>query len=126
MYVLEAVDFHAENVIAVGEHPMLIDLESLFHPHIDIPGEDKSELSAPEIIKRSVQRIGLLPQRIWGAGDSEGIDVSGLGGQPGQFTPEPVSRWTEVGTDQMRLTRERVELTPGRNRPTLDGQRSTQ
>ncbi len=110
LYVLEAVDFHAENVIAMGEHPMLIDLESLFHPRINIPAREKSELPAFEMIGRSVQRIGLLPQRIWGAGDSEGIDVSGLGGQPGQLTPEPVSRWTEAGTDQMRLTSERVEL----------------
>jgi type 2 lantibiotic biosynthesis protein LanM len=121
LYVLEAVDFHAENVIAMGEHPMLVDLESLFHPRINIPGAETSGLSASEIIGRSVQRIGLLPQRVWGTGDIDGIDVSGLGGQPGQLTPEPVSRWTEAGTDQMRLTRERVELTPGRNRPTLNG-----
>ena len=121
LYALEAVDFHAENVIAMGEHPMLIDLESLFHPHISIPNAEKLELSASEIIRHSVQRIGLLPQRIWGAGDSEGIDISGLGGQPGQMTPEPVSRWTAAGTDQMRLTSERVELTLGKNRPTIDG-----
>jgi type 2 lantibiotic biosynthesis protein LanM len=121
LYVLEAVDFHAENVIAMGEHPMLIDLESLFHPRLHLSTLEKSELPASEIIGHSVQRIGLLPQRIWGAGDSEGIDVSGLGGQPGQMTPEPVSRWTQIGTDQMQLTRERIEMIPGRNRPTLEG-----
>jgi type 2 lantibiotic biosynthesis protein LanM len=121
LYALEAVDFHAENVIAMGEHPMLVDLESLFHPLLNISDEEKFALPALETIGRSVQRIGLLPQRIWGSGDIEGIDISGLGGQPGQLTPEPVSRWVEIGTDQMRLTNERIELTPSKNRPTLDG-----
>ncbi len=122
LYTLEAVDFHAENVIAMGEHPMLIDLESLFHPRINISDEEKFASPAFETIGRSVQRIGLLPQKIWGNGDIEGIDISGLGGQPGQLTPEPVSRWVETGTDQMRLTNERIALPTNKNRPTLDGQ----
>ncbi len=32
LYALQATDFHFENLIASGEHPVLIDLESLFHP----------------------------------------------------------------------------------------------
>ncbi len=121
LYALEAVDFHSENVIALGEHPMLIDLESLFHPRIKVPDEEKFTSPAFETIGRSVQRIGLLPQRIWGSGEAEGIDISGLGGQPGQLTPEPVSRWVAGGTDQMHLTSERIELAASRNRPTLNG-----
>ncbi len=31
-YVLEATDFHFENLIAAGEHPVPIDLETLFQP----------------------------------------------------------------------------------------------
>src|SRR5579862_8999473 len=34
LFALEATDFHCENLIAAGEHPMLIDLEALFHPHL--------------------------------------------------------------------------------------------
>ena len=63
LYALEAVDFHAENVIAMGEHPMLIDLESLFHPLINVSDEEKFASPAFETIGRSVQRIGLLPQK---------------------------------------------------------------
>jgi type 2 lantibiotic biosynthesis protein LanM len=121
LYALEAVDFHAENVIAMGEHPMLIDLESLFHPLLEVPDKEKFTSPAFETIGRSVQRIGLLPQRIWGNNNVEGIDISGLGGQPGQLTPDPVSRWIAIGTDQMRLTNERIELSPSENRPILDG-----
>ena len=33
LYALDATDFHYENLIASGEHPVLIDLEALFHHH---------------------------------------------------------------------------------------------
>src|SRR5262249_24423962 len=32
LYALQATDFHFENVLACGEHPVLVDLEALFHP----------------------------------------------------------------------------------------------
>src|SRR5262249_22139482 len=32
LYVLEATDLHCENLIAAGEHPVLVDLEAIFHP----------------------------------------------------------------------------------------------
>src|SRR5207302_77510 len=34
LYALAAADFHYENLIAVGEHPVLIDLEVLLQPHM--------------------------------------------------------------------------------------------
>ena len=43
LYALEATDFHGENLIAAGEHPVLVDLESLFHPRAggaDLTGPD--------------------------------------------------------------------------------------
>ena len=77
LYALEATDFHYENLIAAGEHPVLIDLESLFHSRA---GGDM----APAIklvtatVGYSVLRVGLLPQRIWSSGDDVGVDLSGL------------------------------------------------
>src|SRR5262249_29062372 len=32
LYAVAASDFHFENLVAFGEHPVLVDLESLFHP----------------------------------------------------------------------------------------------
>ncbi len=34
LYILEATDFHFENLMACGEHPILVDLEALFHPRL--------------------------------------------------------------------------------------------
>jgi class II lanthipeptide synthase len=48
--------------------------------------------------------------------------MSGLGGQPGQMVPHPVSRWQETGTDQMRVVRQRVAFPESQNRPRLNNQ----
>src|ERR1051325_8241962 len=73
LYALEATDFHHENLIANGEHPVLIDLEALFHPRVS--GLEKDSLSNLVLEKMgySVVRIGLLPQRVWAYDDSGGV-----------------------------------------------------
>jgi type 2 lantibiotic biosynthesis protein LanM len=121
LYAIQATDFHLENLIAAGEHPVLIDLESLFHPDPNSSLDAKSEWLASESLNRSVLRIGLLPQRLWIEGDGEGIDVSGLGGAPGQLTPFAVPYCDGAGTDEMKISRMRFTLSAGRNRPLLNG-----
>lgn len=121
LYALEASDFHFENLIAAGEHPFMIDLEALFQSRVG--GEDlrQADALAGTAAAHSVLRVGLLPQRAYAKDDYEGIDVSGLGGAPGQFSPHRVMRWEGVGTDEMRIVRERVEVSRAGHRPTLEG-----
>lgn len=120
LYVLDATDMHIENVIASGEHPILIDLETLLHPDMPL---DKSSLSSPgaRLLQTSVMSSGLLPREVWRQGKSDGIDISGLGGRGGQLIPSPVALFKEIGTDQMRLVREHIEVTEHQNRPRLAG-----
>jgi lantibiotic modifying enzyme len=64
-WLLDATDLHCGNLIAQGEYPVLVDLETLLHPRW--PGE-----------RRSVLDTGLVPQ--WIRGPDGGLyDVSGLG-----------------------------------------------
>ena len=121
LYALEATDFHMENLIAAGEHPILIDLESLFHPRVGGLDIHQAEGVAGATMGHSVLRVGLLPQRFWMNEASEGIDLSGLGGAPGQLTPHSVPTWESVGTDEMHFVRKRVELPGSQNRPSLNG-----
>jgi type 2 lantibiotic biosynthesis protein LanM len=123
LYALEAVDFHQENLIAAGEQPMLLDLEALFHPRVG--GEDLKPAGqiAYKTLGYSVYGIGLLPHRSWSTDDSEGIDISGLGTSEGQLTPNAVPRWQGIGTDEMKLTRQRVEMLGTENQPTLNGEK---
>jgi len=69
LYLLDATDFHAENIIANGEYPVLIDLETFFHPFM--PYESECNIG----INNSVLKTGLLPN-IYSA--SSNIDYSGF------------------------------------------------
>jgi type 2 lantibiotic biosynthesis protein LanM len=122
MYALEATDVHFENIIAVGEHPCLVDLESLFHAHFSVGEARDADDLAERAKDDSVMRMGLLPQRGWSEEGSEGIDFSALGSTAGQLTPRAAQVWERTGTDEMRMTRRRVEVAASANRPTLQGE----
>lgn len=124
LYLLEGTDFHHENLIAAGEHPVLIDLETLFHPEVNrrdlVPFSERPEAA----IGDWVLRIGLLPQRVWGDAGQAGVDLSGLaagGGASG--SPPTVSYLGTVAatTDEMHMGPRQVELPAGAHRPSLQG-----
>ncbi|GCE46887.1 lanthionine synthetase [Thermosporothrix hazakensis] len=121
LYALQAADFHAENVIASGEHPFLVDLEALLQPRIALSAGIEHDFPEFQVIAQSVLRIGLLPQRIWSGDEYEGIDVSGLGGKSGQLSPSRVPILQQIGTDQAHIKRERILMNLGQHRPTLNG-----
>jgi type 2 lantibiotic biosynthesis protein LanM len=123
LYALEATDFHHENLIAAGECPILIDLEALFHPRIGGMDLTQANQLASSTLNYSVYGIGLLPQRIWANDESEGIDISGLGAAAGQLTPHQIPRWEGIGTDEMKLIREHIEMPGTQNQPTLNGEK---
>ncbi|WNG54492.1 type 2 lantipeptide synthetase LanM [Archangium gephyra] len=117
-HVLSATDFHHENLIAAGEHPVPVDLETLFHPPspralATSPGDDG--------IEESVLRVGLLPQRILPLGNGEGIDISGLGATPGQKSPTDSLQVVDPGTERMRFVAAPRHLGTPPSRPTLRG-----
>lgn len=121
LYAIEATDFHLENVVAAGEHPVLIDLEALFHPRVEGVDAQQSEMFAGHTMAYSVLRVGLLPQRVWANDESDGIELSGLGGDDGQLDPHPDWQWEGAGTDEMRAVRKPTALENGHHRPTLNG-----
>ncbi len=121
LYALEAIDFHFENLIAAGEHPVLVDLEALFHPRIERQDKTITEDPALNNMVFSVLRIGLLPERLGSSPGSPGVDLSGLGGQAGQLSSQKLAVWQGAGTDEMRLVKERLLMEGAHNRPRLNG-----
>jgi type 2 lantibiotic biosynthesis protein LanM len=119
LYALEAVDFHLENLIACGEHPVLVDLESLLHPRMEF---EAPAPSATAIMEHSVLRVGILPQRLWTTDKSDGVDLSALGGVAGQLSPHPSLYLEKTGTDSMRVSHQPFPLPGGQNRPSLNGE----
>ena len=122
LHLLAGVDVHSENVIAAGEQPMLVDLETLFHPVMpfDEDGFDYRE-SAYYALAQNVLRVGLLPQRIVGADAGHSVDPSGLGGGAGNVMPFRSRAWRNVGRDDMRLELEMPSVPPTKNQPILAG-----
>lgn len=119
--MLNATDFHYENIIAAGEQPIFVDLESLLSPQ-KVVGDNVQYQNLSSFIQNSVLRLGLLPQKIWNNSDQpQGIDISGLGGTEGQMIPHSVPRIDKEATDEMHFVRTHVSLPETHNRPkTID------
>lgn len=120
VYALEGYDCHAENLIAAGEQPVLVDLETLLSPSaaglIDDAGISPATATAARQLFDSVLRSGLLPS--WTRGDDDArLDISGLGGDPGQRRLTAVPVWRGLGTDALRRERVRTVMPPCRNLP---------
>ncbi|GAA1596033.1 type 2 lanthipeptide synthetase LanM family protein [Kribbella sancticallisti] len=117
LYVLDGTDVHYENLIANGDQPVLVDVETLFHPS-QIPtgvlGQDPAHFS----LRSSVYRTALLPLLF--TGEHGVADISGLGGDAGAMSPNSVVDWADAGLDSMHLVRRPTTTRGGRNRPKLD------
>lgn len=121
LYALEATDFHAENIIAAGEHPLLIDLETLFHPRLETDAHNGQSLPGGEQLTHSVLRVGLLPEQAGATAAQPHVDLSGLGQASGQLTPYAVPVLEAAGTDSVHIARKRVNMSAAQNQPTLCG-----
>ncbi len=68
-YALSATDLHGENIIAHGEHPVIVDLETFPGYHIQTD-ESSSEKKIETMLSGSVIHTGMLPILTWGQGNS--------------------------------------------------------
>jgi type 2 lantibiotic biosynthesis protein LanM len=117
-YVTRARDMHFDNVIAAGEFPIPVDLETLFHPDVE-----EKEDPAASAWQSSVLRVLLLPERILASETREGIDISGLGAKSGQQYPPGSASWEGIESDEMRVVYNKaVPMAVMGNRPKLGEQ----
>lgn len=127
-HVLNGTDVHAENLIAHGEYPIVVDLETLLTPEFR-PASGSSSGSEEDptlqmLFSRSVLGTGLLPH--WDIGmNGCGFDGSGLGAVEGQQVPFPVATWENVNTDSMVLRYEFDAKSKGHNAPKFGGESSS-
>lgn len=116
LHALDGTDLHHENLIADGEHPVLVDVETLFHPPLPASASDDP---AARALHDSVHRVGLLPQLL--VGDETALDMSGIGGGQAAASPVRSADWADAGTDRMRLVRRTARFGESANRPRLAG-----
>src|ERR1044071_4852584 len=118
MRLLSGSDLHAENVIAEGGTPVVVDCETLFTPRIPPPpsGYGRAFDRAGELIARTVLRVGVLPGRGMGLG-WRGVDVSGVGMLPEQQPMQRQLGIIDAGTDEAHIGPILVELPVSQNHP---------
>jgi type 2 lantibiotic biosynthesis protein LanM len=125
IHALKGNDCHGENIIACGEHPVLVDMETLMHHRVwEVEKlEDEAEVQslANEQLWNSVMRTSFLPN--WNSRQNKRVayDVSGLGGVDEQDVPFRVMQWQNINTDSMTLKYENGKRPSFANVPSLDG-----
>ncbi|MBV8885609.1 MAG: type 2 lantipeptide synthetase LanM, partial [Chroococcidiopsidaceae cyanobacterium CP_BM_RX_35] len=124
LYALEATDCHYRNVIACGEHLVLIDMETLLVPQVRL--EFLSQLGSPlqmnEQHWNSVLKTGLLPRREIESEAQAYADISGLGNVEEKETTSRVPKWQNINTDNMSIGYEYTKTRPGANTTSLNGE----
>jgi type 2 lantibiotic biosynthesis protein LanM len=117
-HVLRGTDLHAGNVIAAGEHPMLVDLETLATP---VPAEGAHALGR---LEPCVLDVGLLPQvRVDGGGAGRVEAGVGVAAARGRGAPRAAraAGWVDANTDAMRWGEWVESCGPGAHEPTVRG-----
>lgn len=109
LHFFGATDMHCENLVACGEFPLCVDLETVIQP------------CAPEMDQSvsSVVSVGMLPAPIIisRGGEVMSIDVSGLDGGAPRNALLRESYLIDYGTDRMRVGRRSVTRRKTRNQP---------
>ena len=102
LHCLAATDMHQENMIAAGDHPVPIDLETILQPsaeeHKVREPEGEAFDAAMEIISNSVMTVGMLPAY----GRSVDNNVFAMGGLTAEWGARTIIRWNDINTDAMR------------------------
>ncbi len=116
-----ASDMHQENIIAAGDHPVPIDLETVFQTTTNElktqNPEDKAFEAAMEMVANSVMMVGLLPAYARAPDNS----VFAMGGMTSDWNYKTKIRWTNINSDEMRPTKAAQVGTPNPNLPHVDG-----
>ena len=74
--LMDMGDMHGENIIAAGEYPIPVDLETL-PGNPDYAVCENADRMAIEELKYSVLSVGILPVITWG-GDGKGVILNAL------------------------------------------------
>ncbi|MFF0431179.1 type 2 lanthipeptide synthetase LanM family protein [Streptomyces sp. NPDC004327] len=118
MRLLGGTDLHAENLVARGPVPAVVDAEALFTPDVEVPPSGRGDAvdRAARTIRNTVLRTGILPLRTDGYALA-GVDLSAAGGLPGQQPRIRVPVIADGGRDTARMEIGEVDLPPARNHP---------
>jgi type 2 lantibiotic biosynthesis protein LanM len=112
-YVFSVHDLHHENLVAAGDRPVPVDVETMLQGEVDGPGAGRSV--------GSVLNTGLLPHPMPEQGLEPTADLSGLGATSPRSVGVELPVWRHVNTDAMTMGFEPGVAPLRENAPILDG-----
>lgn len=101
VYLLGTKDLHYENIIAVGEYPVLIDLEVLISATKKVDQKTATQEVCDQLLS-SVLYTGMLPFYYWNK-DGNGVDGSAINGTGGQQYPFRMPVIVNGKTSKMKI-----------------------
>jgi type 2 lantibiotic biosynthesis protein LanM len=121
LHCFAANDMHQENMIAAGDHPVPIDLETILQApaeaHKNYDPEDQAFEAAIETVANSVMMVGLLPAY----GRSPDNNIFAIGGMTADWNSKTIVRWNNINSDEMRPAKSKEVGKPTPNLPFVDG-----
>lgn len=123
LYLLNGKDFHYENLIAYGDQPVLIDLETLFHAEMVTINSDNANsiMHASQAVYNSVKGIALLPTQIVNKKNSKILDVGGLSNKENQSAPFKSAFIKDFDNAEIQIITDYSFIVSKSNNPILDG-----
>ncbi|WP_182476008.1 type 2 lanthipeptide synthetase LanM [Staphylococcus succinus] len=126
LFILNANDIHSENIIACGNNPVVIDLETLFVPKIK---EKTSSVNialkkAQETLNNSVANIALLPLEIRRIVDNKELDfdLGGVSFDKEQISPFKHPNLIVNSEGSYEIIMSNSILRPNLNNPAINGE----
>lgn len=122
MRLIGGTDLHADNIVAHGPVPVVVDAETMLAPParsapVGRTGTTTAADAAARILHRAVLRSGILPMRV---GVLSGIDVSAVGRLPEEQPTLTAPTIAGAGTDGARLVTSEARIAAVRNHPNPD------
>jgi type 2 lantibiotic biosynthesis protein LanM len=122
LHCFTATDMHQENMLAAGEHPVPIDLETILQPsaeeHKAHDAESAAFDAALEIVGNSVMTVGLLPA--YGR-SVDNNNVFAMGGMTADWGAKNVIKWNDINSDAMRPVKAKEPGETNTNLPHVGG-----
>ncbi|MDD2957726.1 MAG: type 2 lanthipeptide synthetase LanM [Lachnospiraceae bacterium] len=107
-YALSASDLHGENIVAHGEFPIVVDLETFPGYATERSGKTAEE-KAGKILAASVLKTGMLPTLSWGSG-KDTVLLSAMGGKEKIVTPFKMPVIKNGGTSEICIAYDTVTM----------------
>ena len=118
-YLLDACDMHGENIIACGEEPIPIDLETIPGYHI-YKGKNSAESMIQEAIQYSVVKTGFLPVKVWNE-EGKGVILNAINNGGIVQTPFKIPVLCNKDSSDIHIEYRRVEKKLANSLPMLEG-----